>query len=177
MNQNQPDPSDQQRLNSTMAIRKLQRQVRIGASNFYWIAGLSLVYTLISLFGASGTFPIGLAIPQIVNGLVPVAAKGLSSAAWMIQAIDLLINLAVVGLFALLGFLAGKRRRWAYGSGMALYGVDALLTVLFSAYAAFAFHLFFLWLLFSGLLADRKLGKLSPPSGPDNSFPKNIGTP
>jgi len=174
MNQNLPDQSQ---FDSTRTIAELQRRIRIGASNFYWIAGLSMVYTLFSLFGATGIFPVGLAMAQIVNGYASGAAKSFSGPAGLIQGIAVLITLGIAGLFALCAYLAVRGRHWTYVTGMALYGVDTLLMLMFSDYAGFAFHLFFLWLLFGGLLAIQKLEKLSPPGGPDLSFPKNIGTP
>lgn len=177
MSQNSSDPSDQQRFHPTMTIAELQRQVRTGASNFYWIAALSIVYSLFSFFGANTSLPIGLALTQIVTGFASAEVKSFSSSALLTLGIDLLINLGIAGLFALWGFQAAKGRRWAYLAGMTLYGVDTLLALVFSDLAGFAFHLFFLWLLFGGLQAIRKLEKLSPPSGPDLSFPKNIGTP
>jgi hypothetical protein len=175
MNQNLPGLPDQQKVNSMSAIAELQRQVRIGASNFYWIAGLSMVNTLIVLFSANITFPIGLAITQIIGGIAYQAGKSNISLTSMILVISLLINLGIAGLFALFGFGAVKQWRGAYVTGMILYGLDALLMLWFADYVGLLFHLFFLWLLFNGLLADRKLKQLTPPSGPDLSFPKNIG--
>jgi hypothetical protein len=177
VNRNQPNPFDQQQPSSPVSIAELQRRVRVGASNFYWIGGLSAVNTLFLLFGASVTFPIGLAITRIVSAFAANAAINSPGTATMFQGIGVLINLVIAGLFALFAFLAIKRRRWVYLLGVALYGLDALLTLIFSDYAGFAFHLFFLWLLFGGMQADRKLGKPSPPGGPDLSFPKNIGMP
>jgi hypothetical protein len=58
---------------------------------------------------------------------------------------------------------------------MTLYGLDALLMLAFADWIGFAFHLYFLWGLFSGLQALGQLQKLMPPSASD--FPKDIAVP
>jgi len=177
MNQNLPGLPDQQTLNSSSNVAELQRQLRNGASNFYWIAGLSVVNTLLILFNANVTFPIGLAFTQIIDGVAFGAGKSFSGQAMGIQIFGLVIDVGIAGLFVLFGYLAIRRASWAYTTGMILYGVDALLMILFADYIGLLFHLFFLWLLFGGLQAARKLNRLGPPSDTNPSFPKNIGMP
>jgi zinc transporter ZupT len=177
MNQNLPGLPDQQSLNSSGAMAELQRRVRNGSSNFYWIAGLSVVNTLLSLFNTSVTFPIGLAVTQIIDGVVVGVGKSAGSQAATLWILGLLIDVGIAGLFVLFGLLAVRGASWAYTTGVILYGLDALLMLLFADYIGLLFHLFFLWLLFNGLQAARRLNRLNPPSDTNPPFPKNIGMP
>ena len=48
---------------------ELPMQVRKGASWFYWIAGASVVNTIIFLFGGNLNFIVGLGVTQVINGI------------------------------------------------------------------------------------------------------------
>ena len=151
------------------------RRLKIGANNFYWIGALSVVNSLIAAFGGGLTFVIGLAITQIVDGLAIGVGQGAPELALVAKIIGLALSLAISGIIAIFGFFAGKGQRWAFITGMTLYGLDALLMLAFADWVGFAFHLYFLWGLFSGLQALNQLRQLMPPSASD--FPKDIAVP
>ncbi|MCK4829211.1 hypothetical protein KA005_76515, partial [bacterium] len=48
---------------------KFEKQLKSGANWFFWIAGLSLVNTIVFLFDGSIYFVVGLGITQIVDGI------------------------------------------------------------------------------------------------------------
>jgi hypothetical protein len=176
MNQNLPTAGDQQQLTHMMMVANLQRQVKNGASNFFWIAGLSLINSLIQRFGGGITFVVGLGVAQFVDGFSYAAAKNFPNATFAINSIGLLINLGFAGMFVIFGIFAAKGRRWAFITGMVLYALDAVLVLAFKDFFGFAFHLFFLWLLFNGFRALQKLGKTVPQTVSDPAFPINIGS-
>jgi hypothetical protein len=91
------------------------------------------------------------------------------------RCIGLLPDVFICSVFVLCGSLAVKGLRWAFISGMILYGLDALLTLVSLDFIGFGFHLFFLWFLLSGLLALDKLKKISPQAASNAALPKNIG--
>lgn len=94
----EPDPlyPDQNAVNS----------MHRGANWFYWIAGLSVVNSLIFAFGGNVSFILGLAYTQLVDSIsdVIVADGGPS----FIRAIAVIVNLGIVGIFVLIGYYAHK---------------------------------------------------------------------
>jgi len=151
----------------------LVRRAKAGANNFYWIGGLSVVNSLITAFGGGVTFVIGLAITQIVDGIAIGAGKALPDAALIVKIIGLAISVGISGVIALFGYFAGNGKRWAFITGMILYGFDALVMLLVQDWIAFAFHLYFLYGLYNGLQALNQLQKSLPSTQPD--FPKSMG--
>lgn len=172
-----PPPGSQPDVNTLMATANLQRRMKGGASNFYWIAGLSLINTLIYVFSTSIniTFVVGLGITQLVDGFSVALADSLPQLSLLLKGGGLLINLIIAGVFVLFGVFAAKGRKWAFVTGMILYGLDAALVIAFEDVYSFVFHLLFLWFLLGGLLALNKLSKAVPQTLSDPSFPKNIG--
>jgi len=176
MNQNLPPSVDQQRLNAMLAVRNLERRVKSGANTFYWIAALSIINSLVYIFGGGITFVVGLGLTQIVDGVASGIASGLPSAAAFIRGFGVLINLCIAGVFVVFGIMAGKYHRWAFIAGMVLYALDAALVLVFQDYLAAIFHLFFLYLLFNGLRDLGKLLKVPPRPETTPDFPTSIGS-
>lgn len=146
---------------------ELKRQFLGGANWFFWIAVLSLVNSIIILFSGKWSFPIGLGITQVFEAFGEEGiARGLGE--WLKIAVFLL-NLAVVGLFVLFGYLARKGNVRAFITGLTLYVLDAVL-FLFSgkigefflyggAILGVIIHAIAIYFIFSGLLAARKLNE------------------
>jgi hypothetical protein len=127
-------------------------RISSGAACFYWIAALTLLNSLVVLFGGSLHFVIGLGITAAVDA----KAKDLGTIGAIL---DLLINGTVAGIFFLLGSLASKRTRWAFIVGMALYGADGLLLLAAKDMLSVAFHVYSLLAIWWGLRAiDRERG-------------------
>jgi hypothetical protein len=164
----QPDPT-------MLAIAQLARRVSSGASNFYWVAALSVINTLMSVFNAGRYFVIGLAISLLVDGIFVGVAEALPEAQLIVKLIDVVISVVIAGVFALFGYLAIKGKRWAFIVGMVLYAFDALLMLAFQEWIGLIFHLFFLWGMFGGLQALSKLQKFMPQKPVTSDFPQNIG--
>jgi hypothetical protein len=176
MEQPLPPAPDQQQISRMMQTSELQRRLKNGASNFYWIAGLSVLNTLVFIFGGGITFVVGLGITQIVDGFAAAAAQYSPASAILFKGIGFIISLVISGVFVFFGVFAGKEKKWAFIIGMVLYGLDAILMLVFKEYLGFGFHLFFLWLLYTGLRALNQLQKSIPQTIHDSSFPKNIGS-
>jgi len=166
------DPQQAQRM---YAVAEQTRRLRGGANNYYWIAGLSVINSLIMVFNGGMTFVIGLGVTQIVDAIAYLLAEDMPSSAWTFKLVGLAISLAVSAVFAVFGFFAGKGQRWAFIVGMVLYGLDAILVLVFADYFGFGFHLLMLWGLFGGLRAVSELAKLIPQTASDGAFPRDIG--
>ncbi len=170
---NQPSSVDPQQLNRAMGIANLTRRMRVGANNFYWIGALSVVNSFMSAFGGGLTFVIGLAVTQLVDGFAIGIGEGAPNLALPAKIFGLVLSIVISGIVALFGYFAGRGHRWAFLTGMILYGLDALIMLAFADWIAFAFHLFFLWGLFSGFQALNQLQKVAPQ--PASGFPQDIG--
>ena len=145
-----------------MNVANLQRQMKSGANNFYWIAGLSMATSIFFLFGSRSNFVVGLGITQFMDTITHNIAQSYPNSLRLVRLVGLLPDLFICSIFVLCGILAIKGHRWAFICGMLLYGLDAILTLVSYDLFGFGFHLFFLWFLFSGLRALNKLRKILP---------------
>lgn len=141
---------------------RLESQHKSGANWFYWIAGLSLINTLMNLFGGQFSFLVGLGITQFVDGIVyGISGNVAQDMALVVKIVGFAVNLTVAVVFIVFGILARQRRKWAYIVGMALYALDALLFIWVGDWWSFGFHLFALYGLYMGLKARNRLAETS----------------
>jgi hypothetical protein len=147
----------QQSSNAALIEQRLRIEGRIkgSASWFFWIAVLSLINTAILMSGSSWHFIFGLGVTDIVTAIA-VRAGGMANAA------ALFINFIIAGIFALLGFFGRKPQRWAFVVGMLLYGLDALLSLVFKDFLGVAFHGWVLYRIYTGFSAVSELNELRP---------------
>ena len=169
-----PQALDAQKYNQMMAVAALQRRARVGANNFFWIAALSVINSVISIFNGGLYFVVGLGVTLFVDAVAAGLAANMPEIATVGHVLGLLVSLAISGVFALFGYLAGKGQRWAFLAGMVAYGLDAVLMAAFKEWLGLLFHLYFMWGLFNGMRALDQLRKLAPPRPTD--FPQSIGT-
>jgi hypothetical protein len=129
------------------ARKALESQRRNGAQWFYWVAALSLVNCVVALTGAKWRFILGLGVTRVVQELSPGAAHVTAG----------LVSLAVIGLFAFLGYQAVKGHGWAFITGMALYALDGVIFLLVQDWVGVGFHAFALVMIGRGFSASRQL--------------------
>ncbi len=143
------EPQPQNQTQPTIAPDKLiaGSRMRAGAKWFYWIAALSLVNSLVVIFGGQLHFVVGLGITSVVDEL----AKGVGSGAGIVLA--LIINGTVAGIFFLFGSFAGKAHKWAFIVGLVLYGLDGLLLLGAKDILSVAFHGYAIFGIVRGLMA------------------------
>ena len=109
--------------------------IQKAASWFFWIAGLSLINSLIHYFNGDVYFIVGLAFTQFIDSLV----SGLvDNASW----IAIIPNIMIVGFFIFIGYRARNYDKWAFVVGVILYFFDGLLYLYFSSWMAVGFHVF-----------------------------------
>ncbi len=138
-----------------------------GAGWFFWIAGLSLINSIISLTGATWTFFLGLGITQFVDALAAYMVEGAEgNVVLIVKGVGFAIALVIAGLFILVGVLARRRARWAYILGMVLYALDALLFIWFQDYWSVGFHALVLFWLYQGLAALGKVREMEAKLAP-----------
>jgi len=145
------------RTNPTQIPNNLLANARVinGAKWFYWIAALSVVNSLVMLFGGQLHFVVGLGISSVVDAM----AKQAGSAG---AVLDIVINGFVAGIFVLFGTFARKQQKWAFMIGMALYALDGLLLLAAGDILSVAFHGYALYAIYRGLAAVNQLQNVAP---------------
>jgi len=142
----------------------LEAKVKSGLGWFFWIAGLSIINSIIFLMDGNLTFVVGLGATQFVDGIVSALAADLSAkGGTIVYLIGGFLNLTLAGIFALAGFLGKKKHRWAVITGGILYVLDAVLLSIFGDWLGVAFHALALWGIWRGLQAIILLRKLDQP--------------
>ena len=135
-------------------------RVRSGADWFFWIAGMSVVNSVATLFGSTWQFVLGLGVTQIVDA---VAAE-LGGAA---QVVALLSGIVPVAFFAVMGYLARRGRRWPFVVGMLAFAVDGVVVLLLQNVISAAFHAYALYRIYGGFRAARQIHEPSGGRGLD----------
>ena len=136
---------------------ELTQRYKSGANWFYWIAGLTIVTSLIAFFGGGIRFLLSLGLTQIIDGFAEGLATELGSA---VQVIGLILDVFVTGVFVLFGYFAGKKVLWAYVLGMVVFLFDGLLALAFKDAIGVLAHAVVLFWLFRGYQAGRELVSL-----------------
>ena len=77
----------------------LDGRIRSGVNWFFWIAGFSLINTIVYLFGGQLTFVVGLGITQIIDGVMSVIAKDFGANGMIVRVIGFAIDIAIAGVF------------------------------------------------------------------------------
>lgn len=144
------------------AEERVRREARLkgGANWFYWIAGLSLLNSLMWAFDIGYIFFIGLGVTQLVDGfitgLVPYLAPELAT---LVRVAGLVVDVLIAGLFALFGFLAKKGHRWSLIFGAVLYALDTLIFLMVPDFMSIGFHVLGLAIILTGLRAGKEVAK------------------
>lgn len=137
---------------------RLEAQFRNGANWFFWIAGMSLVNSLVGLFGGQWGFVIGLGVTQVIDAVLTSGDGHVGS-----RLIGPLLTAAVAGVFLACGHFARQGKRSFFIAGIVLYVLDSLIFVVVRDLLAIAFHAFALYCLVKGMRAKDQLDSLPAP--------------
>jgi hypothetical protein len=129
---------------------QIRQSMKSTGSIFYWIAGCSVVNTLL-LLTRSGVLLLG---GLGFTFLVDVALEG---AGPQIRPIGFGIDLTIALMFVALGMWAGRGSKVAFFLGMGLYALDAGILVLIQDWLNVAFHGWWLFCLWQGLQRNVEL--------------------
>lgn len=151
-------PMTQQQMNYLAEKMKIENRFKGGTSWFFWIAGFSMLNSLIVAFGANLNFLVGLGLTQYVDwSAYAIALELNSNIGTVIRIFALLISLGIASIFIACGVLARKRRKWAYILGLVLFALDSLILLAFQDWFGVVFHGLALVGLYSGWTALKKL--------------------
>ena len=132
----------------------LATKYKSGANWFYWIAGLTIVTSIMSYTGANFRFLISLGTTQVIDALANVMAAELGGAP---KVVALVLDLILTGVFVVFGVLANKKFLWAYILGMAVFVIDGLVSLLVQDWVGVIAHVVVLVFMVPGFMAGRKL--------------------
>jgi hypothetical protein len=134
-----------------------RQQALSGANWFFWIAGFSVINTIVLLAQGEWNFLIGLGVTQLIDGVAYTAAQELGAAA---TALALFLDAMVAGFFVVMGLMARRGFGWAFVLGMVAYALDALIFLYVQEWANIAFHAFALFFIYRGFAANGHLRRL-----------------
>lgn len=115
-----------------------------GAKWFWWIAGLSLVNTVLIHSGSDTSFVVGLGFTLMADALFQ-----------SVKAIAFAIDAVALGFFFLMGYLSLRGHFWAFIVGAVVYAGDALIYLYFQDFMSVAFHGLALFYIVKGALGLR----------------------
>jgi hypothetical protein len=139
------------------AHEQLLQRGRSGADWFFWIAGLSLVNTVIAHAGGDVHFVVGLGVTFIVDILAAEMSKQQPDAKLVLMIVAVAFSILCSLMACLFGWLSRKRILVLFGIGMFLYLLDGLLFLLVQDWMSVAFHAFALFSMWGGFSAYRQL--------------------
>ena len=113
---------------------------------FWWIAGLSLVNTVMSLSGSDTNFVIGLAMTSVITAMFAATVP-----------LALALAGVTIGFYVWMGWLAQRCKLWAFYAGLAVYAVDALIYARVEDWMPVAFHAFAIYCIGKGVMRLRAL--------------------
>lgn len=139
-------------------VMQLNNQFRSSLNWFYWIAGLSLLNSLLLLAGANWNFIVGLGITQFIDVIaMALASEASNTAGVIIKSIGFGLDSLVAAFFILCGWIGKKGHQWLIIVGIVLYALDSIVFLLAQDLFAVAFHALAIFNLVSGLRSYRKL--------------------
>ena len=134
-------------------MEDLDKKIKTGGAWLYWIAGLSVINSVIVLSGSNWGFVLGLTMTQVID----YVCRGIATEfGWGAKIFALVLDLAIAGFFVALGVIARRRRTWPFIVGLVLYGIDTLLTLFTGIWLGVLWHAWALTCIVIGLRASSR---------------------
>lgn len=123
----------------------------MGGGWFFWIAGVSLLASILAQMGTIYHSAFGLGLTGLIDsGAVPLAKPEAFA-----------VDILAAGFYIMCGFFARKGALWAFLAGGGFYVLDVVLLLLVSRnWLAVAFHAYALFRIFQGFQAAQQLNAL-----------------
>lgn len=111
------------------AVAQAEPEVMSGANWFWWIAGLSVVNSVMIHSGTDRSFVIGLGFTLVVDAILREY-----------KLIALCIDAVAIAIIVGLGFMSRKGHLWAFVTGIVLYSLDAVIYLIAQDWMSVGFH-------------------------------------
>jgi len=139
----------------TPTLRQQTREkARAGAYWFYWIAAVTLVNSVINVFGSDWNLIFGLGIGQVFDALGQGLAADGGGPAFVV--LGLFMSVGALSIYVLWGWLAARGKTLGFVAGMVCYGLDAGFFVAAGDWIGASFHGIALVVIGRGLKAQRE---------------------
>jgi hypothetical protein len=132
----------------------LNESFKSGANWFYWIAGLTLITSIMSLLGGGWRFFLSLGTTQLIDAIAYATAGELGDAT---KVIAIVLDIFITAMFVGFGVLANKRQFWAYIAGMVVFLLDGVVSLAIFDWLGAGMHVLALFFMFRGYQAGRQL--------------------
>ena len=129
---------------------------------FFWLAGLSLINSIIFLADGDIQFIFGLAITQYVDAIMKLISEGSANVS-LLSGLGFVINLIIAGMVAGMGVFAIRGMAWIFLVGMVLYAIDGFLFLIAASWLGVLFHAWVFFAFFKGFRACNQLKALDKP--------------
>ncbi len=139
-----------------LQLQTLQQRGRIGANWFFWVAGLSLVNSVVVHTGGDRYFVVGMGTTLMVDFIVKAIAEHSPDISTILKLVAFGFDIVVALIACTFGWFARKGYVVVYGLGMLLYLLDGLLFLLVGDWMSVGFHAFALFCMWSGFAAFRQ---------------------
>ncbi len=146
---------------------RVEAQLKGAAGWFFWIAALSLINSVIMLFGGKWHFIIGLGVTTFFDAVAVHLGSSVANIAVFV------INLFILTIPVMFGVFARKGHKVAFIVGMVLYALDGVLLVIFQDWLSAAFHVYVLFMLYRGIGAIGMLEQIRQESLASTPAPIN----
>jgi hypothetical protein len=141
-----------------LRFQLLQRRGSGGAW-FYWVGGASILNTILGAAGIQWGLAVGLGVTYVIDATAELLSNTVRTPIYAV-----IIDVAVAGVFLLIGRAArGGRLGW-YAVGTFLYVLDGLLFVFAADILGIAVHAIAVYGLISGWRAARSLKRIETPA-------------
>jgi hypothetical protein len=141
-----------------LRFQLLQRRNN-GGGWFYWIAGASILNSILNAAGTQWGLAVGLGLTYLIDEIAKVASETVRTPIYAVM-----IDVAIAGGFVLIGRVARRGNIGWYAIGIGLYALDGLLFVLAEDILGIAVHAIGIYGLVSGWRATRSLRRLDAPA-------------
>lgn len=145
----------------------LVRTLYSGTNWFFWIAGLTLVNTVLAISGSDTTFGLGLGVTLLTDFISQDLVQKHAAMAGAIRVVQFGFDILAIGLTVLWGILGRKGQNWAIMVGGVLVALDTLLLGLITLSAgggliiSILIHIWALFGIFGAFGAGRKLAAIA----------------
>ena len=137
-------------------LEDLDKKIKTGGAWLYWIAGLSIINSVIILTGSNWGFVLGLTMTQ---GIDFACRSVTTELVWLAKIVALVLDLAIAAFFVALGVFARRRHTWPFVVALVLYGLDTLLTLFTGIWLGVMWHAWALTCIVIGMRAAARLSK------------------
>jgi hypothetical protein len=107
------EPEERGVTETEMEVHTLLAKMNSGANWFFWIAGMSVVNSLVLLFEGEWSFIVGLGLTQLFDGVALAVVENSDGSMAAAKIVALCLDVAVAFVFVLFGVFARKQGAWA----------------------------------------------------------------